>query len=208
MIYELRATHDGRGQGLFATRELPRDVKFLSEAPVLQSNCAYFGGRLEAYEDLLQKYIYLDLESRRWFQILYDRYAEDGNSTIQGRWFTNCIPIPRARFGVFKYTSRVNHSCSPNAAWQWNEQTGQLEGTTLRSVRHGEEITAGYYFGVKYENILRRRQRLLYIFGFVCQCERCINEALWPNIIKRFSCTYSLAWVSSRGGWKEGWEFG
>lgn len=163
MIYELRTTHDGRGEGLFATRELPQNIKFLPEASVLQSNCVYFGGRLEAYEDLLQKYISLDLESQRWFHTLYDRYADDNKPTLEGRWFTNCIPTPRARFGAFKYTSKVNHNCSPNATWQWNEQTGQSEGTTLRNIKRGEEITAGYYFGVRYGNIFRRRQRLLHM---------------------------------------------
>lgn len=205
MIYEVRTTHDGRGQGLFATRELPPNIKFLSEAPIIQSNHVQSGGRFEAHEDLLQKYISLDLESRRWFHTLYDRYAEGDNPTIEGRWFTNCIPIQKNRFGVFKYTNKVNHSCSPNTAWQWNEQTGQLEGSTLRNIKRGEEITAGYYLGVKYENVLQRRRRLLHIFGFVCQCEQCISEALWPDIIKKFSCMYGLVWA--RGGWKEKWNF-
>lgn len=55
----------------------------------------------------MQKYISLDLESRLWFHTLYDRYAGVDEPTVEGCWFTNCIPISGDRYGVCRYTSKT-----------------------------------------------------------------------------------------------------
>lgn len=41
------------------------------------------------------------------------------------------------------------------------------------------------------------------IFGFECQCERCVNEAQWPLVIRLVIYMYGVDWVME--GWRKGY---
>lgn len=74
--------------------------------------------------------------------------------------------------GVYPDASLLNHSCRPNASTVF-------EGTALyvaaaRDIAPGEEITISYIdLGADLEH---RRAELRQGFGFVCACERCLDE--------------------------------
>ena len=74
---------------------------------------------------------------------------------------------------TFLLISRVNHSCAPNALFNFNDvlQKGTLEA--VGGIACGEEITFNY--GARGDREARQtflRER----FGFVCGCERCVGE--------------------------------
>jgi len=78
-------------------------------------------------------------------------------------------------FGVWPLASYFNHSCAPNVgkrrvgrAWEFwaNAEIGQ-----------GEELCISYMGGDERDlSVLQRKTRSAEIWGFVCQCVRCVEE--------------------------------
>ena len=76
---------------------------------------------------------------------------------------------------VFAFGSLFNHSCVPNVDVQWLRGNADATFRTQLDVAQGEELTVSYvdsFLGVK-----ERRQRLLFGWGFECQCTACQNDA-------------------------------
>jgi SET domain-containing protein len=72
---------------------------------------------------------------------------------------------------VFEVLSRINHSCSPNAQYSWNEKEGKRRLYAVRDIQKGEEVTIDYV-GV---DVLQkdRKIHLEQLYGFMCMCELC-----------------------------------
>jgi hypothetical protein len=74
-----------------------------------------------------------------------------GTQAISAVFGANAIPCmadepedeeeaARARAGLFRYASRINHSCAPNAGWMWCEETKMLRTSY---VPRGQADTSG-----------------------------------------------------------------
>ncbi|KAK4697598.1 hypothetical protein P7C70_g8187, partial [Phenoliferia sp. Uapishka_3] len=72
---------------------------------------------------------------------------------------------------VFETFSRINHSCTPNAAFRFHPDT--LQGTVyaIKSIRSGEEISISYINPHAGREI--RRESLRRHWDFDCRCECC-----------------------------------
>ncbi|KXJ89121.1 hypothetical protein Micbo1qcDRAFT_235460 [Microdochium bolleyi] len=83
---------------------------------------------------------------------------------------TNAYMLPDERSAMFPLVARINHSCAPNAANVWDDESGLRVIWASRDIARGEEIF------VSYVPLLRdtpaRRARLAQ-YGFVCGCEVC-----------------------------------
>ena len=72
--------------------------------------------------------------------------------------------------GLFLHTSRLNHSCVPNAEGYYDRKSGHMYIRALTDIGAHEEITISYIY-----HILPRakRQELLSNWRFVCRCPAC-----------------------------------
>lgn len=159
-------------QGVFATSNILHGTTIMSESPLLQSpDCDFF-----------KNYKALNTHSLMKFNKLYSP-APRGLSSWSGLitqaaqkiWETNKFVITADEDAVFVETSRLNHSCNPNAEWLWREDTKTIEIVALRDIECGQEILISYlYFGEDSTAVARRLQLL--DWKFICRCERCIAE--------------------------------
>lgn len=97
------------------------------------------------------------------------------------------VPEPdgMVRVEMLLTTSRLNHSCMPNALRGPGAQDGTIEVRALRPVAAGEELTISYVD----EDVLlspceARRDRLESRWLFRCQCQRCSS----PDLLRAFAC--------------------
>ena len=83
---------------------------------------------------------------------------------------------------VFHRISFINHSCKPNAVWEWNPQRGVGTVHALRDITKGHQIYVSYIATL--EDTLKsrsERRTLLSIgWGFECTCAVChVGSATW-----------------------------
>ncbi|CEF88802.1 hypothetical protein FGSG_12802 [Fusarium graminearum PH-1] len=72
---------------------------------------------------------------------------------------------------VFLATSRINHSCKPNAQNRWNQGLGKITVHAVEDIEQGQEITITYLGNPEvYEE---RQKKLKNAFGFDCCCRLC-----------------------------------
>ncbi|TRM70310.1 hypothetical protein BD626DRAFT_390788 [Schizophyllum amplum] len=72
---------------------------------------------------------------------------------------------------IFMQASRINHSCSPNAKWEWDRKTLSLTLRAVRPIRAGEEITINYVDPAVPR--AERRASLRTTYHFDCNCAAC-----------------------------------
>jgi hypothetical protein len=75
--------------------------------------------------------------------------------------------------GLFALTSRVNHSCSPNARCTWRDDTVEELVIAIRPIQQDEEITVSFDEDLCSTERALRRVDLHERFGFFCECEVC-----------------------------------
>lgn len=78
--------------------------------------------------------------------------------------------------GFFKRLSMINHSCNPNCAIEWCEDSLRL--FSVREILKGEELTRDYLAPVSSAFFYRceRKKILKERFGFDCECSECMND--------------------------------
>lgn len=170
MLYEIRAT-TCNGQGVFATQDIPCGTIIISETPLL----------LTSNQDLLKNLKALSPESLAKFYTLHNCKSLE-RPLEQGIWYTNCFKVSsyedntKSENGVFEIACRINHSCCPNAEYDWKKEIGRMEIVTKRNLKRGEEITHSYIEFLGHESVHDRRRRLQGSWNFLCRCERCLSE--------------------------------
>jgi len=82
---------------------------------------------------------------------------------------------------VFPNISRINHACSPNVVWSYNQVNNMEEVRVVRNIKAGEELLACYTDPLPQRE--ERRQFLKAKFNFCCYCEVCSlsGESLKEN---------------------------
>ena len=79
----------------------------------------------------------------------------------------------KERQGIFRRSSRLNHSCVPNAYFAWNEKTKRLTVHAIVNISEGQEIFVDYrnqdYLNTRDE----RLQALSKDYNFNCTCPAC-----------------------------------
>lgn len=78
--------------------------------------------------------------------------------------------------GIFLKASQLNHSCVPNAYFNFNEEVGpqgHLTVHAIHDIRFGQEIVINYRQGDCYKTRLERKQMLKDVYNFTCTCPAC-----------------------------------
>ncbi|KAL0575781.1 hypothetical protein V5O48_006200 [Marasmius crinis-equi] len=175
-IAPCRSDRDRRsaGYGMFTTRKIPRGGAILVERPVIVVSSSGLGSC--APIDQL-----LDSKVRSSVMRLTDVHAR-GDATLEGIIRTNGLEFElgsRKCVGVFLDTSRVNHSCGPNALWRWDPTSFSITLEAVRPISAGSEITIPYIDCLQPR--AERRKQLKSLYQFDCYCQHCDIHWSEPN---------------------------
>ncbi|KAF8257880.1 hypothetical protein EI94DRAFT_1756476, partial [Lactarius quietus] len=175
-IHTSTAVQDGKGA--FASKDIQRGDLILSEKPIFSiANDA----------PLRLKHIFIEAAVQSLSPVHLDEFLSLQNShagcpccpnLLEGIYQTNAHNISEETSedaGVFPKASRFNHSCSPNAKFTFNPNTGELRIYALGPVPRGEEIFTAYINGPHlYGKPRRLRQAVLReVYHFTCACSVC-----------------------------------
>ncbi|ATY58943.1 TPR domain [Cordyceps militaris] len=98
------------------------------------------------------------------------RFAKFVNNFVE-------MDLKDAHGGLFALSSRINHSCIPNAHKSYNPTIGRLTVHSIRAIRPGEQITVSYF-----ENACRPKQERVFLlqrrWGFSCSCLACTDPGI------------------------------
>ena len=75
--------------------------------------------------------------------------------------------------GIFKQSSRLNHSCRPNAHFAWNSISERLTVHAIDDVPAETEIFISYRYEDYSRTTIQRQQKLCDDYGFNCTCRAC-----------------------------------
>ena len=169
-----------KGKGAFASRDIYKGDLILSERSIL---------RIRTYALEPFKYNLIEAAVRNLSPAHLDGYLSLQNShnecscfrsPLQGIFSTNAFSGDGDDSRICLMASRFNHSCSPNAYFNFDSKTGELQIKALRAITHGEEIFVSYIADRRlYGSPRQMRQVMLGIpYHFTCVCSICsLTEA-------------------------------
>ncbi|KAJ7186406.1 hypothetical protein C8R46DRAFT_274791 [Mycena filopes] len=192
VAFTIRPSDGKSGLGMFAAQNIPAGGIVVVERPIL---VAPYLIALEThpesalYAALLRR---LSPETVARFMSLANCKPESECDLVEGIVRTNAIAItldvpdvPHPELathrGIFLNISRCNHSCGPNAKWQWDAASFSLSLVALRPIHAGQEITVAYITPT-YSRAERRAQ-LKSMYNFSCRCEFCAR----PEAVTSYS---------------------
>ncbi|KAK4161388.1 hypothetical protein QBC43DRAFT_357958, partial [Cladorrhinum sp. PSN259] len=190
--YQVRSVQ-GKGLGAVATRFIPAGTEVIGDYPVVMVDDLAVRGRrlgLDGGKAKLERLVAravgegLDGESKRYFGGLSGRDSDDEEEGWELKVFGKNafrvkVKVPTERDGqeekvfhvVFRDVSRVNHDCSPNMGYYFDQRTLRQRVVAARDIEPGEELSIGYVDLTKPSS---DRQKLLHdSWGFTCTCRRC-----------------------------------
>jgi len=166
----------GKGTGLVAMLDIPFDLSYCFERPLIIGSVLNSALFVQQYDQLLESAMHPRL--LREFDLLNNCKIHNptGTSRRNSIFRTNAIltMLPFCRIphgGVFQYTSRINHSYDPNTGYDWDYDRFQLVLYAHRPILKGEEITVAYID--HNQPRAARRAELKEMFDFDCACEKC-----------------------------------
>ncbi|EXA36613.1 hypothetical protein FOQG_11817 [Fusarium oxysporum f. sp. raphani 54005] len=184
-LYMMKETADGHG--LFAKELIKAGTRIIHERPILTVSQAETKAKAE-YRCVIDQVADLsDSEQQRLMDLYHNDKKLREFSFLQGqlcpgtdldagivlaKFYTNAASITSGGLecGLFTIFCRMNHSCTPNICWVYDEPTGFMEVYAVRDIDKDEEITNSYIeVAISYQ----ARMKELSNWGFQCQCAAC-----------------------------------
>ncbi|KAL8653510.1 MAG: hypothetical protein Q9210_002058 [Variospora velana] len=177
-------TIPGKGQGCRARTNISRGTCIHVEKPLFSVKRVEIGGMSPATRQRLTQELNR-LRPEQYQQFLTLTYPGRSDDQDLERFEVNNFQmiVEDAGFsqqGVFLDAARFNHSCLPNAWFNWNSllgderrPAGRLTVYTVRDIKMGEEILVDYQNTNCYEGRISRRRNLHRDYAFTCNCDAC-----------------------------------
>lgn len=161
----------GKGHGMVAATTIIKGTRILSESPLFRVPRSGISKK-RIRDSISKKVTVLPEEQRQAFLSLHNSF-EDEDGPELGRVRTNALPLGSnaTTGGIFLDSSRINHSCNPNAQNTWNENLQKLTIHANRNIEKGDEITI--YYLTERRNRDDRLHALQTNFRFTCSCSLC-----------------------------------
>ena len=174
---------EGKGRGLFATRDIAQAEVILIEDPVLTIEADM--NQNVGSKKLLNDYSKLPPKVQSDILKLHDAFGMTSQCLETRLWniiHTNSIKKWNAgqylEKSLYLKTSGFNHSCNPNTTWVYKDRTIMIV-KALVPIKRGEELVKDYMwtpFDDRGENGLCREERRAKIkkkYNFDCLCNVC-----------------------------------
>lgn len=166
-MFTIEDIPDKIGKGWRATQNISANSLILAEAPLVILTTR------GSEEGMVAKLNMLTPDKQRAFYSLFNYYTEE-LGTAQGITATNSFSGEHDHETiVYEKMSRINHSCYPNARWNWDSTSRVQRLHAVRDIAQGEEITISYGFGPSM-SYATRQSLIKARYGFDCKCELCV----------------------------------
>jgi hypothetical protein len=101
---------------------------------------------------------------------------------VLSRWQTNSHNFATAdvdQSGLFRWASKMQHSCEPNCILTVDSETGICITKTIKRISPGDQLCNDYMGGdpVFHAKDVKERRAVLWKRGFECACPRCKRES-------------------------------
>lgn len=159
---------------MFATRNIVMGTRILAEEPFFSAWKDEPGPeppfKLAQIMEPLER---LTREQRNTFNSLHCAINPPDEPN---RFMTNVFHMADKENGIFLETTRINHSCIPNAYYAWNDFINPARMTlhAIRDIETEEEITVSY---IGLGQNLEARRTVLREYDFNCDCPVCDKKA-------------------------------
>lgn len=182
LLYEIRDTPN-KGKGMFATSTIAPGTLIVSEAPLFRIPDS---DRLVECKETFTQYIIAALkglkkdQQRAFLSLSNDYKGEPGVHPFVGIAWTNptiVLDAETQQGGFFLTTSRVNHSCLPNAARFWDPTTQRANLHALQNMSENEEITIDDMDDTDWMRPRDERRKIIDDeYHFSCLCSLCTSS--------------------------------
>jgi len=167
----------GKGQGVFAVRNLTPGQLLWSEHPLITYKKDPNGSPAQLLQSLYKVFQSLDESTQTRLLSLYDPGEEPGLHTELWRKVGRICNVNEVQGAnqqhnsVFEKYSRLNHSCNRNTVGHLGED-GTHQVRAVRRINKGEELTVSYLEG---KLAIREERQAVFQkkWGFVCVCQIC-----------------------------------
>ncbi|KAF2488213.1 hypothetical protein BDY17DRAFT_307471 [Neohortaea acidophila] len=194
----IRMTPD-KGWGVFTCNALKRGTLIIKEPPLIAiatdspsdawlPYCRLGKNKTKVY-DSLHSYANPGLALEQ----LSRQYLLELDDFVEGEEYVNALVAEHVRVmsifavnqmsitptgrGVFANTSRLNHSCVPNAYACWNPTQQQMTVYAIRDILPGEELCVSYSDGdAQFAISIIRQEQLGWLYNFRCTCPACEDQ--------------------------------
>ncbi|WZH46815.1 Set domain-containing protein [Fusarium acuminatum] len=184
-LYELKET--ANGHGLFARDLIKAGTCIIHERSILSVSKVETKNKTE-YRCVIDQTsqlqpldqerlmnLYHNPKKLREFSFLKGQQCSGTDldcSLVLAKFYTNAASIQSGGLecGLFTTFCRMNHSCTPNTCWIYDEPSGFIQVYAVRDIGQDEEITNSY---VEVACSHQTRLRELSNWGFICQCPAC-----------------------------------
>ncbi|TDZ61881.1 SET domain-containing protein 5 [Colletotrichum trifolii] len=175
-----------KGRGIFATEYIPAGSLITQEPPIIFIDRNYM--EVVSSEEVRTAIQTLAVEKlpRTTRQIFHELYAGPYEESLTQRMWTNGYiasggPVPQwpgldnesdlGMIAVHANISKINHSCRPNAASQWDWDVLAHRLYAARDIAANEEITISYLNPI--QTLQDRQEYSKNKLGFKCACSQC-----------------------------------
>ncbi|KAM0493250.1 hypothetical protein ACHAP8_009438 [Fusarium lateritium] len=184
-LYQMKKTNDGNG--LFANKLIKAGTRIIHEKALLTISHADTKAKTE-YRCVIDQASRLSVDQRNRLMSLYHNTKKISEfsflkdqlcpgtdiecSLILAKFYTNAASITAGGLecGLFTEFCRMNHSCTPNICWVYDEPSGMMEVYAVRDIGHDEEIYNSY---IEVACSHQARMKELSNWGFNCSCSAC-----------------------------------
>lgn len=164
-LWELRLS-PGKGAGMFARKDIQKGTRLVADECLL-----YLPEPKPLLENIERAFNKLSPAQQEAYLALHcpDR---PGRSPVVRIWEANCFRRGEGA-GMFLKASRINHSCTPNAHFEWNENIQRETIHATLDIKANKEITISYCY--PHSDVYNRQQKLE-PYGFDCDCAPCLQD--------------------------------
>ncbi|TDZ19269.1 SET domain-containing protein 5 [Colletotrichum orbiculare MAFF 240422] len=175
-----------KGRGIFATEYIPAGSLITQEPPILFLDRNWIEAVSSEQVRTAMQTLSVEELPRTTREIFRELYAGPVQDNLQNRMWTNGYsvsggPVPQwpglddesdlGMVAVHANISKINHSCRPNAAAQWDWDALAHSLYAARDIAADEEITISYinpFLTLRY-----RQEYTNSTLGFECACSQC-----------------------------------
>ncbi|KAF1958018.1 SET domain-containing protein [Byssothecium circinans] len=169
---------EGKGEGLFAEREIEAGETLILKSPVLFVMREALSTPSRSRRHLLLETAVRQLPERTR-EMVRGLSRRGGGYEIEDVVNVNAVRVKvwdgSSHLVVVPEAARINHACRPNAYYRFDDYTLNLDVFALKDIKAGEELTFSYGFSQ-----LPRDERLDALestWGFTCTCPLCAANA-------------------------------
>lgn len=183
-----------RDHGLCAGCYIPRGTLIFDEVPLFS---------IRDCEDELtpqnEHHIELEAAQHPGFRDLFCPRRQRGSPrrpSALTRFELNNIEMngQERRRGIFTNAARLNHSCVPNAHFEYDDLLGRLTVYAIHNIELGHEILVSYMSRDWHTTTQHRQADLKRNYRFTCQCQPCEGGGGSARIRQHVRIEISMLW--------------